>query len=493
MITWQSLGLSMAAFLLLGLLLVEYAGSRPDETTGSLEVYRAQLDAKLPLLMDRYNVPGLAIALIDEGEVVWSNAYGYADIDQRQTMSTSSIFRVESISKSVTAWGVMRLVEQGLIDLDEPVARYIRSWNFPQSPLAAQSITTRMLLSNSAGLSLGSIGEEYEPQSAMPALPDFLTKEFALVADPGSSFQYSDTGFNMLQLLIEEVTGRDFAEYMASEVIAPLNMTRASFEWNPSMQRLIPTGYDLSGKPVPTYVYPAQASGGLFATVEDVARFASAGLFTNPLGHEILTPEGVRMLHIPQVVMNGAFAVVADAYGFGHFIETLPDGRQAVWNGGQGHGWMSHFHIVPESGDGIVILTNSQRSWPLLAEILSDWAEWNGAKQVKFGRITQANHAFLGLIGMLSLLSVWQSYHILCDVRQGRRCFAPLAGAARNVRMLQAFIGISILAALAWANAQPYLMVFSIFPGKTGWAALALLALAATMIASASFAPKHTS
>lgn len=491
MITWQISGLWATVFLMLGLFLFVLLGCRPSATNGSLEAYVRQLDAKLPQSMDRYGVPGLAIALIDEGEVVWSNAYGYADIEQNQKMSTNSIFRVESISKSVTAWGVMRLVEQGHIDLDIPVETYLRSWKYPHANTLAQKITTRMLLSNSAGLSLGTIGEEYKPQSTMPTLRDFLTNEFALVADPGSSFLYSDTGFNILQLLVEEVTGRDFAEYMTSEVITPLNMPTASFEWKPSMQPRIPTGYDLSGKPVSTYVYPAQASGGLFATVEDIARFTRAELIHIQQEQEILTQKGIRALYTPQVAMNGAFAAVADAYGCGHFIEVLPDGRQAVWHGGQGHGWMSHFHIIPESGDGIVILTNSQRSWPLLAEILRDWAVWSGAKQVKFSRITQANHAFLGLTGVIFLLAVWQTYRLLRGIHQGSQCFAPFAFESSKRRFLQAIIGFSVLAALWWANAQPYLFVSSIFPDKTIWAALALIALSTSMIASALFAPRE--
>jgi hypothetical protein len=137
-----------------------------------------------------------------------------------------------------------------------------------------------------------------------------------------------------------------------------------------------------------------------------------------------------------------------------------------------------------------VILTNSQRSWPLLAEILRDWAVWSGAKQVKFSRITQANHAFLGLTGVIFFLAVWQTYRLLCGIHQGSHCFAPFAFEASKRRFLQALIGFSVLATLGWANAQPYLFVSSIFPDKTNCAALALIALSTSMIASALFAPR---
>src|SRR5690606_26332007 len=119
------------------------------------------------------------------------------------------------------------------------------------------------------------------------------------------------------------------------------------------------TGYDLRGAPVPPYVYPVRASGGLLATVDDVARFVAASMTTpGARTSPVLAIESVHQLHVPRVRIAGLYWFVADAYGAGHFTEELRDGRLAVWHGGQGHGWMSHFHAVPEAGDGIVILTN---------------------------------------------------------------------------------------------------------------------------------------
>ena len=118
---------------------------------------------------------------------------------------------------------------------------------------------------------LGAIGEEYAPQNDMPSLRDYLTREARLIREPGSGFLYSNTGFNLLELLIEEVTGRDFSEYMADEVLIPLGMHHSSFAWNETFGPAIATGHELQGTAVPPHVYPAKASGGLFTDVEDMA------------------------------------------------------------------------------------------------------------------------------------------------------------------------------------------------------------------------------
>jgi len=458
----------------------------------SADAFSAYLDERVPRLLERYGVAGVSMALVRGGKPVWSGAYGFADREQGRRMTVDSVCRVESISKSVTAWGVMRLVEQGRIGLDDPVQRHLVDWELPESEYSWQEVTVRRLLSGSAGMTLGSYGGEYAPQGEIPSLRAYLVQEVRLVREPGTGFLYSNVGFNLLELLVEEATGRAFDRYMAEEVLIPLGMSRSSFAWDEAMTALMPVGYELQGAPVPPYVYPAKASGGLFATVEDVARFVSAGMtgaYYSDRG--VLEEQSIRRIHTPEVRISGIFAAVTDMYGFGHFIENLPDGRQAVWHGGQGHGWMTHFHAVPESGDGIVILTNSQRSWPFMARVLNDWARWSGLGSVKMGRITWLTAALWVLIGLAALLSLGQAVRLVQGLRTGSRRWAPLAGETRGVRLLLAAAGIGVIAALVWSVAQPYLFVSSIFPSAVRWAGLSLLCLAILMVLTALF-PRGT-
>ncbi len=485
---------------LMALLTAAGCGPRSPQPGEPLEAFTAALDERVPGLLERLGVPGASLALVVDGQPVWAGAYGYADVASGRRMSVEAVCRAESISKSVTAWGVMRLVDRGLLELDAPVQRYLGGWQLPASGYSAEAITVRRLLSGDAGLPLGTIGPdaEYPPGADMPSLRDYLREEARLNRQPGSGFEYSNVGFDLLELVVEEAAGMDFSLYMQEQVLAPLGMRGASFSWEEGFGASLPTGYELDGTPVPPYVYPVRAAGGLLADVQDIARFAAAGATGRapdpaaavvPGGGPIpvLRPESIRAMHTPQVKIAGIFGAVAESYGLGHFIETLPDGRRAVWHGGQGHGWMTHFHLVPESGEGIVILTNSARSWPFIAAVLRDWAKWRGFGSVGFAKITWAAAAARAFVAVVVLLCLGLVWRVVRGLVRGRRRFAPLSRRHRCLRLLQAAAGSGAVAALAWAAAQPYLFVTSILPSTAGWAGLALLALALLVIAAALF------
>ncbi len=468
---------------------VSSCGYHPVAKPGdSINAYSKYLDEAVPELMKQYDVPGVAIAVIHGGALVWSGTYGYADPVKHKKIQLDSVFRVESISKSLTAWGVMRLVKKGRIDLDRPLQQYLKNWRLPSSNYALKAITARRLLSHNAGLPLGAIGDamEYPPGEEIPTLRETLSQEFRLVSEPGSGFAYSNVGFNLLELLIEEVTGQSFSDYMAEEILRPLGMVQSSFKWQESLRVLLPTGHDLRGNPVAAYVYPVHGAGGLLATVEDIARFVEAEMMgSNFVDHGVLSERAIRQLHTPQVDIPGVLGLVADAYGLGHFVEQLPDGRWAVWHGGQGHGWMSHYHVVPESGDGIVILTNSQRSWPLFAKVLTDWASWSGVGSVKMGRISYGITALRALTGMVLLVILWQVFRLVRGLRSGNLHWAPLLVFFTFKRSSQMATGLVMVMLLAWSALKPYSIVSAVFPSVADLASVALLVLAVMMILTA--------
>lgn len=458
------------------------------EKHASLEKFTDYLDERIPALMKHYDIPGVNIALIKKGKPVWSKAYGYADLEEGRKMTTDTYCRVESISKSVTAWGVMKLVEQGKIDLDKPVKQYIKNWEFPKSEFPEEKVTVRQLLSHSAGMPLGNIFERYSPKEEIPPLEENLSKEAILIQEPGLSFSYSNTGFNLLELLIEEVSGRDFAEYMEEEVLIPLGMHNSSFTWSEKMYPAVPVGYDLKGNPVPVYIYAEKASGGLFASVEDIATFVTAGM-TNfyHKDHEVLNIQSINELYTPMVEIPGIYGLVFDSYGLGHFIENLSNGKQAVSHGGQGYGWMTHFYSVPETGDGIVILTNSQRSWPFIAYILNDWAKWSGFSSVGMGQIIQGQKVLWTLIGLILFILLWQAWRLGQGLISGRRQFAPLSKESRFLRLVQSSLFIILVLGLLWSINQDYLLISSVFPIASSWLGFSIFLFAVVLLLSALF------
>jgi len=470
------------------ILLVFVAGCDRDaqEVSHSDEEFLEQLDQRLPVWMERYEVPGVSIAIVSSGELTWSDAYGFADLEKRTRMTSETVCRVESISKSVTARGVMKLVEKGKIGLDNPVIHHLKSWEFPETDVGAERVTIRHLLSHSSGLPLGTIGLEYAPGDDKLSLRESLTREVQLVQEPGKSFIYSNVGFNLLELLIEDVSGQSFADYMKEEILLPLGMQNASYEWREGFPTAVPNGHNLSGKPVPVYVYSEKGAGGLFASVEDIARFVSSGMldqFYYP--DSVLTQISIKELYSPVIDVANIYSLVADHYGLGHFIETMPNGQIVVFGGGQGNGWMTHFHLVPETGDGIVILTNSSRSWPLISHILSDWAEWNGLGSVGMGLIAKAITGFWILIGLILTVSFWQMYRIIRNSIKGKRKFDLQIKNYSGVQFVQLAMAVILISVLIWSLTREYLMITSVFPGASGWLLSAILIFALVLLMSA--------
>ncbi len=438
----------------------------------SLEDFRTHMNERIPALMKLYQIPGCNVALVRGHEIVWTQSFGYADVASGRALTVDTPMSVQSITKSVTALGVMRLVEKGLVDMDAPLSRYLKSWKFPPSGYPVEQVTIRRLLSHTAGMPLGDFTYVFSPGEKMPSLRERLTQEAVLMREPGTGFTYSNVGFHLLELLIEEATGQDFSEYMRTEVFLPLGMKSAAYTVDDSMMPYPPTAYNLGGKPIPVYLYPEKAAGGLFATVEDIARFAQAGLKENP----VLSAQSIGRMYLPESRKIGIYGLAFEAYGLGHYLETLPNGLRSVSHGGQGNGIMTHFQAVPETGDAIVILTNSQRSWPFIAYVLSDWAWWRSFPSIGMGRIIWGHYGLSTVIGMLlsaSLLIVLRT--ITAFYRQKRF----------GVKPFRAVIALLLLGILIWCACQKYLFLTSVFPILSIWLGGAALIFSIALLASA--------
>lgn len=146
---------------------------------------------------------------------------------------------------------------------------------------------------------------------------------------------------------------------------------------------------------------------------------------------------------------------------------------------------MTHFYSVPETGDGIVIMTNSQRSWPFFAYVLSDWAEWSGFGSVGMGRIVLAQRALWALIGLIGLLVLWQVWRLGQGLLSGRRWFAPLSKEYHLLRLVQGGLSLILMAILLWCVSQDYLDITSLFPIASGWLGIAILVSAVVLLLSA--------
>ena len=284
------------------------------------------LDSYVPDRLRELNLPGASIALIENSGIATIRNYGYADVARKLPLTDDTLFQIASISKSVAAWGVMKLVERGLLDLDAPVENYLTRWHLPPSEFDNHAVTARLLLMHFGGTSMsGCGGTPYDqpwysvedilngntpPLDAAQVAyariwgmdPDTYSKPVHLIHSPGNRFEYSGGGFTILELLIEELSGKDFTTFMNEEVLHPLGMKESSFEVREDQLSRVAVPYSHTLEPIPLYRINGKAAGGMYSTIVELARFACAEL-EGPAGEApgrgVLTPASIAEMHRP--------------------------------------------------------------------------------------------------------------------------------------------------------------------------------------------------
>ncbi len=294
--------------------------------------------------------PGIAIAVSVDGETVWSEGFGYADLEHRVPMSRSVKFRVGSISKSMTAAAVASLVEDGRLDLDVPVQTYV-----PSFPEKAHPVTTRQL-----GGHLGGIrhyrGNENFIRDPYATVLDGLSifAHDPLLHEPGTAFSYTSHGFNLISAVVEGAAKQPFLGYMREAVFRPLSMRDTLADL---VTPIVPgrTRYyvrDPEGRVVNApFVNNSYkwAGGGFLSTTEDVLRFANAHLHDG-----FLSKSSLDLLFTEQRTRDGEGV----GYGFGWFIRTRDDGRRLLSHSGGSVGGTSLMVMEPETRVVVVGLIN---------------------------------------------------------------------------------------------------------------------------------------
>ena len=346
-------------------LLTPFALSSQEESKSTAQ-FVSEIEEQIPQLLQDFSIPGAAIALIEDGEVVLQKGYGFADLEKGVKVSPKTGFNVGSISKSVAAWGIMKLVHEGKIELDAPAEKYLTRWHFPTSEFDSDGVTIKRLLSHTAGTSLHSVSAG-PPYDNLPTLEEWLMGKnnglgrVEIVLEPGSRYKYSGGGFGVLQLIIEEVTGQAFEEYMQAQILDPLGMTNSSYKIDDKIMGASATPYDKYGEVTDFELFTAQAGAGLHTTLEDFTRYAMASLYghkENEKYNTVLPPNMIQYMMAP-VLANGSWR-----YGIGY--QTAYRGISFVFSGhaGSNDGWQANFRVDPASNDGFVVSNRFVSSFP---------------------------------------------------------------------------------------------------------------------------------
>jgi len=343
---------------------------------------RTQNAATLSARMAFYNVPGLSIAVINDNKIEWARGYGVLKAGTGTPVTTESLFEAASTSKLVTAAIALRYVQEGALKLDEDVNAYLRSWRIPENEFTREKkVTLRLLLTHQSGLPTTNFG--YDAEAGIPTLIQVLNGESPAqnrpaVAEfvPGSKWQYSNIGYDVIQQLLEDVAGKPF-EHVAREIVfEPLGMKSSTFAYplEPALQAREAMPHDETGAAGEHRMHhTALAHGGLMTTPSDLALFAVELMRAyQGKSERILSQDMARqMLHGELDLDPGVFGGIALGEGLGVFLRGKGQGFSFLHPGSNLPGTTCWLEACPASGQGVVIMANGAQSELLSFEILS--------------------------------------------------------------------------------------------------------------------------
>ncbi len=318
-----------------------------------------------------YNVPGVSVAVLDGGRLVWGRGYGVTDVNTGKEVTPETLFQAASISKPVAATAALKLVEEGVLELDAPVNRYLTRWKIPDNDFTRDTpVTLKHLLTHTGGLTVhGFPGYAVTDQVAttrqvLDGSGPANTAPIRVDTIPGSLWRYSGGGYTIIQQLLEDVTGKPFPQIVRELVLDPAGMTGSSYAQPlpEGRARKAATAHLGDGSPVEGkwHIYPEMAAAGLWTTPVELSRLAAdlqASLNGDP--NRILSPEMTRRMLTP--VMGG--------YGLGFGVRG--EGEEGYFNhGGSNHGFKATFMAYLEGGRGVFVMTNGNQGSPLAQEIV---------------------------------------------------------------------------------------------------------------------------
>lgn len=323
--------------------------------------------------MRHYNVPGVSVAVINEGRLEWATAYGFKEAGGKDPVTPETLFQAASISKPAAAMGALRLVDQGALDLDSPVNDKLLSWKVPETEFSAsEKVTLRRLLTHSAGLTVSGF-PGYATSAPVPTPVQVLdgtgsanTPAVRVDVIPGSQWRYSGGGFVVTQILVADVSGRTFSDYMKTTVLDPLGMNHSTFEQPLPRDKAseAASGHLASGEAVEGkwHVYPELAAAGLWTTPSDLCRLAIE-LQKSVAGesNQVITRETADRMLSPGI----------GHWGLGIGLGSATDAeKQTFSHGGGNKGFTCMLFAYVHKGQGAVVMTNSDNGSTLVTEIL---------------------------------------------------------------------------------------------------------------------------
>ncbi len=337
---------------LAALLLFAAAGVRADSYDAVRELIRREIATN--------SLPSAAVAVVSGGKIEWAEGFGWADREQRRPATEHTMYSLASISKPITATGLMVLVRAGKIDLDRSIDDYLGDAKLNARAGDAAQATMRRVANHSAGLPLHYQFFFADDPHHRPPMDETIRRYATLVTPPGERYQYSNIGFGLLDHVIARAAGVSYAEFMRREVFAPLGLTRMSVDIGPGLEAFTATRYAVDGCPLPFYDFDHPGASAVFASAHDLARFALFHLKAHLPGQKpILTDAQIDEMHRPTQSTGRT-----TGYGIGFGTADIAGGYRMVGHTGGMGGVNTALRMFPAEGLAIVVLCNARSSLP---------------------------------------------------------------------------------------------------------------------------------
>jgi len=320
--------------------------------------------------MRYYHTPGVSVAVINDGKLEWARGFGVKDFNSNDSIGIHTLFEAGSVSKPVFALGVMKLKQDGTLDLDKDVNQYLKSWKIPSNNDWQPVITLRQLLGHTAGTTVHGF-PGYTKTEKIPSLPQVLngskpanTNAVRVNILPGTQFRYSGGGITIGQLTVMDIEGKSFPEIMREKLFDPLKLEYSTYEQPlpDSKEQLASTASPWKGQPINGryHVYPEMAAAGLWTNPSELALLVlevqkaldgKSSFFKKETIDEMLKPQKV-----------------APHIGIGFFLESKGDSTRFGHNGWD-EGFVALLTAYKKSGKGAIIMVNSNEGYSIMDEL----------------------------------------------------------------------------------------------------------------------------
>ncbi len=341
------------------------------ERVGPPRAYEAAvraLEAFIAAEVKDKDLPALSVALVDDQKIVWARGFGLADPMAKKPATAETVYRVGSVSKLFTDLAVMRLVEEGKLDIDAPVTKYLPDFK-PANPFD-KPITLRQLMTHRSGLVRESpAGNYFDPTSPTLAATVASLNATKLVYAPESRIKYSNAAIATVGYALEKTQKRPFVDYLRETLLVPLGMTGSAFEATPAVKKELAKAvmWTYHGRefPAPTFELGMAPAGSMYSTVLDLGRFMSV-LFNGGEGPKgrVLKKETLEAMWRPQFAPKDA----KEGFGIGFHLDEL-HGRRRVGHGGAVYGFATDLSALPDEKLGAVVVAARDVANPVVTRI----------------------------------------------------------------------------------------------------------------------------